>query len=781
MPIFSFDPSAVPPGPSYDALPDIPAIRLLKSKRQWVAWKYELLPNGRWTKPPLSPHTGFKASSTNPQTWGTYQQAADRARRSNLAGIGFALLANGGFVGGDLDHCRNSETGEIEAWAAAIVAIAETYTEISPSGEGLRLIWEGNLVTGIKLESAQVEIYGQGRYLTITGDHLPGTPIEIRSAPKTQEALLARVEAFKAEKTEKKEATPPPLPKPASTSLLPTSQPSDFFHRVKDAALQNLSAWVLYVFPHAKLQSGTRAYRISSSELGRDLEEDLSISPLGIVDFGIHDMGDARDGKRTAIDIVIDHGGAPDAKAAAFWLCERLGVSPASLGWEDGSEREKIGATRAAEILDAPIDPTHPLDSLTLGRDIDWTRPQGLLADIAEWILSSSRRPNRPFAVAAALAALSPVCGRHLFAPTGTALNIYLICLAPTGVGKGRPLGAVAELLQAAKLDSLQSTGKMFSVSALEDLIKDQPSCVATVDEIGSGLLARISHPRASSHEMQMRATLLELWSREQGAPPFATHGRAQSKSAPVPSPSFSLFGVSTPESFYNAVTTGSVKDGFLNRFLITAAAPRAKANDVSEEARAVPSGLVRGLLDLVPEGEGDFGRAAGIFSPNVNPKGRRLPWDCHQTKELASLFEEQILAQMDANPEHAGLMGRIFEYSVRLGSLHAVSRAGRAAKVTAKDLAWGASLAIQSTRALIDGTSALMAANDYEAKFNLVRNVIREAKQIGRYELLRRVRSINAREREEIIRHLKEGRWIVDASIKSDGGRTALGWRWTG
>ena len=127
MPLFSFDPSSVPPGPSYDALPDIPAIRLLKSKRQWVAWKYELLPNGRWTKPPLSPHTGFKASSTNPQTWGTYQQAADRARRSNLAGIGFALLANGGFVGGDLDHCRNSETGEIEAWAAAIVAIAETY------------------------------------------------------------------------------------------------------------------------------------------------------------------------------------------------------------------------------------------------------------------------------------------------------------------------------------------------------------------------------------------------------------------------------------------------------------------------------------------------------------------------------------------------------------------------------------------------------------------------------------------------------------------------------
>jgi hypothetical protein len=109
-------------------------------------------------------------------------------------------------------------------------------------------------------------------------------------------------------------------------------EPDDFFTAVKRLALQNLGAWVPAIFPRARPQSGTGAYRIRSKALGRNLEEDLSIAPNGIVDFGVHDMGDPREGKRTAIDIVMEYGGEPDALAAAKWLCERMGVDPEALG-----------------------------------------------------------------------------------------------------------------------------------------------------------------------------------------------------------------------------------------------------------------------------------------------------------------------------------------------------------------------------------------------------------------------------------------------------------------
>lgn len=96
-------------------------------------------------------------------------------------------------------------------------------------------------------------------------------------------------------------------------------------YHLNSAALQNLSAWVPALFgPAAEFKSG--GYRISSKALGRDLEEDLSISPKGIKDFGIHDQGDSREGKRTPIDIVIEYGKKTFGDAVA-WLREQLGLN----------------------------------------------------------------------------------------------------------------------------------------------------------------------------------------------------------------------------------------------------------------------------------------------------------------------------------------------------------------------------------------------------------------------------------------------------------------------
>ena len=48
--------------------------------------------------------------------------------------------------------------------------------------------------------------------------------------------------------------------------------PSDFFRRVNDAALARLDSWVTVLFPGARHQPGTGAFRITSRQLGRNLE-----------------------------------------------------------------------------------------------------------------------------------------------------------------------------------------------------------------------------------------------------------------------------------------------------------------------------------------------------------------------------------------------------------------------------------------------------------------------------------------------------------------------------
>jgi hypothetical protein len=85
-------------------------------------------------------------------------------------------------------------------------------------------------------------------------------------------------------------------------------------------ALKALDKWVPELFgTAAKYQAGTKAYRVSSQALGRGLEEDLSISPSGIKDWGVHDMGDARQGRRSPIDVVMEFHQL-DNVAAFRWL-----------------------------------------------------------------------------------------------------------------------------------------------------------------------------------------------------------------------------------------------------------------------------------------------------------------------------------------------------------------------------------------------------------------------------------------------------------------------------
>lgn len=434
--------------------------------------------------------------------------------------------------------------------------------------------------------------------------------------------------------------------------------------------------------------------------------------------------------------------------------------------------------TMDGEVIECAARPAIAAMASDLGIGVDWTRPSGLMEEITGWILDTSRRPNRPLAVAAAASIIGTAAGRHLYTPTSSSLNTYIVCLAETSVGKGRPLSAVGEALHAAGMGRRYNTLKAFSVSALEALVVDSPCCVAVSDEIGENVIDRICNKKSSSHEKAMRGALLELWSRECGQSPFMTHGRAAAAAVAVHAPALSIFGASTPDAFYAALSSGSVNDGFLNRFLLAVAAPRSATQDVDPALRPVPAHIARGLAGLIPK---EAPNTIPLDSAISSAPGRCLEWADQGLRTVAIDFEEAILAATDeADRIVKNLSGRIFEYAVRLASIHAVSRAGASARVTLDDLAWGAAWARESAELMIGQAKTLMASSDYEAKLNLIRNVIRDAGTIGKRELLRQVRSIAARERDDIIRHLIDSGEILSVKIDTKT-KPANGWKWIG
>lgn len=155
----------------------------LIERPQWVAWRYELR-KSKWTKVPTSVQDGREAKSTDPATWTSFAEAVAKYKRLGCDGIGFVFSPDDPFTGIDLDDCIDADA-VMSAEAAALVARFNTYTEVSPSGTGAKLIVIGAKPPTAKCRKkhvegcGEIEVYDQRRYFTITGRRWPGTPAEI--------------------------------------------------------------------------------------------------------------------------------------------------------------------------------------------------------------------------------------------------------------------------------------------------------------------------------------------------------------------------------------------------------------------------------------------------------------------------------------------------------------------------------------------------------------------------------------------------------------------------
>lgn len=213
-------------------------------------------------------------------------------------------------------------------------------------------------------QKAQVEIMGDGQQVVAFGTHpetlapytwsglspvdvpladLPSVPRAALVAFRDEAERILRAAGGRTDKEIKAaervcvERTPPAPPRAASGT--------DYFKRVNAAALEQANAWVHRLFPRARWQDNATtppgAWRIASADLGRGLEEDISIHPRE----GCHDFGTRE--ARTPIDLMMEWGGAPDAIAAAATLCEWMGKAPADFGWKQTRKAAEKGVRQA--------------------------------------------------------------------------------------------------------------------------------------------------------------------------------------------------------------------------------------------------------------------------------------------------------------------------------------------------------------------------------------------------------------------------------------------------
>jgi hypothetical protein len=162
----------------------ISAIAELTQIDQWVAWKL-ISRNGRRDKVPFNVATNKPASTSDPNTWDSY--AAALRVRTQYNGIGFVFSTDDSYTGIDFDGCRELKTGEIAPWAWTWIQKLNSYTEVSPSGTGVKVWIRGTLPKNIgkgrgSVGHVGIEAYSHSRFFCFTAQHLPGTPETINEA-----------------------------------------------------------------------------------------------------------------------------------------------------------------------------------------------------------------------------------------------------------------------------------------------------------------------------------------------------------------------------------------------------------------------------------------------------------------------------------------------------------------------------------------------------------------------------------------------------------------------
>ena len=255
----------------------------LTEREQWVCWKV-MERQGKPTKVPVNCRNSKLADSSDPATWATLEEAIPYARR-HACGVGFVFAADDPFVGVDLDDCFDPESGELDDWAMFVVWHLASYTEVSPSGRGVKVWCMGSLPPGRRGWGGH-GFYDRGRFFTVTGQSLatPAAPI----AERTDQLAALHALIFP--------ARPAVAPRPTSATSAMTTALTD------DEVIQRAE----------RATNGHKFRALWAGDIsGYGSQSEADAAPVGLLRFWVGDDEDR-------IDRCCTHVIRPDGKLDSF-------------------------------------------------------------------------------------------------------------------------------------------------------------------------------------------------------------------------------------------------------------------------------------------------------------------------------------------------------------------------------------------------------------------------------------------------------------------------------
>lgn len=493
-------------------------------------------------------------------------------------------------------------------------------------------------------------------------------------------------------------------------------------------ALDNLDLWVPALFGQEARRQRDGSYRARA--FWRGVENfNVGIHPTGITDWGASLS-------YTPIDLVMAANCTSYHEVAYKWLIERTGYAPKEDKWTLGAMRSAAvlaaKARAAATVEEVPAGGHDQANDDTPGNDdveevvpvraprakMDPFSPDvagGLIEQIARWILDTGRRPVPEFAVMAATSFVGTMYGRQAIGPTGAGLNTYMVGIAGPGFGKEHPQKSLHTLAMDTRKPYLIGPGEVTSGSAIEKVCRSNPVFVMPWDEMGV-VMQSVTGTGSSSWAKTIRKVLLEVfskstsvWSGKEHADPTRV-----ATTEPIHCPTVSLFGMSTPTTFYRGLSEETLSDGFIARLVVVEVKQRPERQEAPPQQITPPS-LINAINKAHEALPGGTLAKANWKNATMRPTLYTVPWADKEAEQRWLAIEDWQISQIEDHGAHEGLIGRTAEHVIKLATIRALSRDPSAPAVDVDDVEWGYGIVQRSIDCVDTGIAEYMSGSQFE------------------------------------------------------------------
>ena len=327
---------------------------------------------------------------------------------------------------------------------------------------------------------------------------------------------------------------------------------------------------------------------------------------------------------------------------------------------------------------------------------------------------ATSTRTQPQFAVQTALALGSVVLARHFVTNLDNLTSLYLVNLGATGSGKEFGRKFLTKALTEAGLDKLMGPNKYASEAGIAGELAWKPRHVTVYDEFGK-LLA--STGRSSNTNLRDAQTLLislfGLLDSVLLPTSYSTNGKSKEqieamRNMVVKRPAVTVLGLSTPETFFDALSQDDVANGFLNRLLVVNSREPRRVEQ-HRRWKEIPMALKKWMVKYgAPDSDEDF--MAEESATEVDAPVEMLFSD-RAMRRLDEIAQE-VIDLMDAHEPMRldGMFSRSMELAQRIALIVALSCQSKRIEVEHVDWAWD--YVIFYTKEMVANTKSMLGSS---------------------------------------------------------------------